>query len=180
VPLHPFVPAEHYTPAGRSAVDLVVLHSAESLERSGSAWRIATYFAGKAADPAPRASCHWVVDDAETIQCVREEDVGWHAPGANHNSIGIEHAGKASQDEAGWRDDFSAAMLLRSIELCAAICARWSIPAALVTVTGLASLARGITTHDAVSRAFGRSTHTDPGPAFPLVWYVERVRGLLA
>lgn len=171
-----FVQARNYTPAQRGAIDLIVLHSAENSERHWAARNVAHWFQ----QPESRSSAHFVVDDTEVVQCVREEDVAWAAPGANHNGIHVEHCGRASQDDSGWRDSYSAAMLARSIELCADICRRWSIPVTLVTVTGLLSRNRGICTHDAVSRAFRRSTHTDPGRAFPLSWFVGRVAGLLA
>jgi hypothetical protein len=37
--------------------------------------------------------------------------------------------------------------------------------------------ARGITMHRDVSAAFHKSTHTDPGPNFPIVEFVNRVLG---
>ena len=172
-----FVQAEYYTPAKRQAIDLVVLHSTENGERHGTARNVAAYFANPAS---PHASAHYVIDSEEIIQCVREDCVAWGAPGSNHNGIHIEHVGRASQDEAGWRDDYSAAELALSIDLCSDVCRRWKIPAVLVTVTGLLARNRGITTHDAVSRAFRRSTHSDPGPAFPLSWYCGRVAGLVS
>jgi hypothetical protein len=35
--------------------------------------------------------------------------------------------------------------------------------------------AHGITTHAEVSRAFGKSTHLDPGPFFPVAEYLRLV-----
>ena len=171
-----FLQARNYTPASRTAVDLVVLHSMENAERPGSAQGVAMWFASK---DAPRASAHYCVDEGEAIQCVADKDVAWHAPGANHNGIGIEHAGRASQSAADWLDSYSTAMLWRSIDLCAAICRRWHIPAALIGVEGLQAGRRGITTHALVSLAFRKSSHTDPGTGFPIAWYVGRVQARL-
>ena len=174
----PFIEAAHFTSATRSAVDLVVLHSMESYEKPGTARAVAEWFH----DPrrSPRASAHYMVDDREVIQSVREADVAWAAPGSNHNGVHIEHAGRAAQTADDWGDEYSMAMLHLSVELCASICRAWTIPAELVDAAGLLVHRRGITTHAEVSRAFKRSTHWDPGPSFPLPWYVERVAGLLA
>jgi hypothetical protein len=106
---------------------------------------------------------------------VREQHVAWAAPGANKNGIHIEHAGRAAQSAREWTDEFGTSMLYLSIELCAQICRAWSIPALFVGPAGLLHGDRGITTHAAVSVAFKRSTHTDPGVNFPSRWYVEQV-----
>jgi V8-like Glu-specific endopeptidase len=43
-------------------------------------------------NPAAKVSAHYIVgQDGEVVQMVRENDVAWHASGANGNSIGIEH-----------------------------------------------------------------------------------------
>jgi hypothetical protein len=47
-----------------------------------------------------------------------------------------------------------------------------------VDVAGLLRGDRGITTHDAVSKAFKQSTHWDPGPGFPLADFANAVRVL--
>lgn len=173
-----FVRAANFRPGPSPvrAIDLIVLHTMESPERVRTALNVAMWFAG---DDAPMTSAHYCIDALEVIQCVLEEDIAWHARGANERSIGLEHAGRASQSSLEWKDHYSMATLLRSIELSAEICRRWSIPAEYVGVQGLKAGARGITTHADVSRAFGKSTHTDPGPGFPLAWYVERVAARL-
>lgn len=179
----PFFEAAHFTPANRSAVDLVVLHSMEHPEKPGTARDVALWMA----DPvrAPQASTTYCVDDVEVIQCVRERDVPWGAPGANRNGIHIEHAGYAAQSGADWRDEYSIAMLHLSVELCAVVCKTWGIPAVFVSsgsFSGRKSFAnsRGITTHAQVSLAYQTpGGHTDPGPNFPINWYVSRVASLL-
>lgn len=174
-----FIQARNFTHAQRTRVDLVVLHSMESAEKPGTARRVAEWFAG---EKAPRASAHYTVDADEVWQCVRDEDIAWGAPGANHNGIQIEHAGLASQNTTQWADDFSCAMLGRSVELCAAICRRWNIPAVMLGASQLIERQRGITTHAAVTRAWPHlgHGHTDPGPHFPMEHYVARVKARLA
>lgn len=163
---------------GRSAVDLVVLHDMESPELVDSAEGCAAWVAGHHAPkyPAPMASAHYFVDCDSVVQGVRENCVAWHAPGANRNGIGIEHAGQARQSEFEWLDAYGQSMLTLSAELCAGICDRWKIPLAVVDVAGLLVGNRGITLHRYVSQAFKKSDHDDPGPNFPLDWYMRRVR----
>ena len=171
------VPARHFTRGRIAPIDLVVLHSMEAAEKPGTALAVARWFAGPAA---PRASAHYCIDPREVVRCVADEDTAWHAPGANHNGIGVEHAGYARQTGADWDDDASRAILALSTELVARLCRQWVIPPVLVTVDGLRRGERGITTHHAVSLAFRRSTHVDPGPGFPLEAYVARVAALVA
>ncbi len=173
----PFLEARHYTPAHRTACDLVVLHSMESAELQRTAENVASWFAGSSA---PKASAHYCVDADSVIQCVHDEDIAWAAPGANARGLQVELAGRAAQTAEQWADDYSAAMLSRAIELVELLCRRWSIPARHVGVDGLVLGHRGITTHAEVSRVFKRSTHTDPGPGFPLEWFVGRVSARLA
>jgi N-acetyl-anhydromuramyl-L-alanine amidase AmpD len=172
-----FVQAKNYTMANRLRVDLVVLHSMESQEKPNTAENVAAWFAGP---NAPQASAHFCVDSDSAVRCVLDRDVAWHAPGANKASIGIEHAGKAGQTAADWADEYSRATLERSAQICAALCRKHRIPAQRVWPGGLRAGLRGITTHAAVSLAFGKSSHWDPGTGFPMTAYVARVVALLA
>lgn len=170
---YPFIQARHFTPTGGRQIDWVVIHTMEAPETVGRARQVAEWFAG--AD-APRASAHYCVDDRETIQCVHDRDVAWHAPGANRTGIGIEHAGYARQTTADWDDAYSRAVLTRSALLTAELCAAYKIPVEFVTAVGLRQGDRGITTHAEVTLAFGGGDHWDPGPGFPMQAYISRVR----
>ncbi len=112
---------------------------------------------------------HNCLDNDSTVQCVRESDVAWHAPGANHNGLGIELAGYANQTEAQWGDAFSQAMLRRAAWLIARACREHKIPVVLLSADDLKAKKRGLCGHDTVSKAFKLSTHYDPGPWFPWV-----------
>ena len=159
--------------ASRNTVNWIVLHSMEAPESATRAEVVADWFA----DPkrAPRASAHYNVDCDSIVQSVREDNIAWHAPGANHHGIGIEHAGYARQTARQWRDGFSEPMLLRSAWLAARAALRWSIPVQYVDREGLRDERRGITTHNEVTYAWRKSTHTDPGAGFPVDWYIDRV-----
>ena len=168
-----FIRARNYTKGRIKPIGLVVLHSMEAAEKPTTAESVAQWFAGVSA---PKASAHYCIDNDSIVQCVLESDTAWHAPGSNADGIGLEHAGYARQSEAEWADEFSTAMLARSAHLCADICERHSIPVEYVDAAGLLAGKRGITTHAEVSKAFKRSTHTDPGLHFPMSAYLDLVR----
>lgn len=174
-----FVQARNFTKGRKDpktgkpcGIDLLVIHDMESAESTKTAENVAAWFAGP---NAPRASAHYNVDSDSIVQSVRDEDTAWHAPGANHNGIGIEHAGYAKQTAAEWADEFSAAMLERSSTLMASLCDKHGVPVVFVSAAGLLRGERGITTHAEVSKAFKKSTHVDPGKNFPLTSFIEAI-----
>lgn len=171
----PFVAAKNFTRAGRTTVDVVVIHTMEAAETSTTAENVAAWGAGP---NAPQASWHYAIDDDSIVQCVREEDVAWAAPSRNHNGIQLEHAGYARQTAEQWADDYSTRMLRLSAKLTARICRRSNIPVTFVDAQGLLRGDRGITTHWEVSKGPGRglTSHVDPGPHFPMARYLEWVR----
>ena len=67
-------------------------------------------------------------------------------------------------------------MLRRSARLVAKLCKDHGIPVQYVDAEGLKRGDRGITTHHAVTLAFRKSDHTDPGEHFPLDWFLGLVR----
>jgi N-acetyl-anhydromuramyl-L-alanine amidase AmpD len=129
----------------------------------------------------PKASAHYCVDANSIVQCVREQNVAWHAPGANQNGIGIEHAGFSEQTAAEWADAYSVAMLERSAKLSAEICKRYDIPPVRLTVAELSEKGKkGFCGHIDCTNAFSNGKgHWDPGPAFPWDAYLARVRHYL-
>ena len=170
----PFVAARNFTPANRQTVDVVVIHTMEAAEASTTADRVAAWAAGPAA---PRASWHYAIDDDSIVQCVKEEDVAWAAPSRNRTGMQLEHAGFARQTAEQWNDPFSTRMLRLSAQLTASICKRWDIPIRFVDAAGLLRDERGITTHWEVTKGPGKgqTSHTDPGPHFPMARYLELV-----
>lgn len=172
-----FIQARHYRPVhGGRRVRLVVLHSAEVPEKPEAAIAVAKWFAGP---DSPQASAHYCIDHRNTVQCVLEDDVAWAAPGANHDGIHIELAGYARQIPEDWTDTYSSTMLLRAATLVAFICADYRIPAVPLTAAALLVGASGITTHAAVTEAYHKSTHTDPGRGFPMAKFVTMVGDLI-
>jgi hypothetical protein len=176
------IPARNFTWAGRplSSIRWIVLHSTENPIRPGVARNVARWFGGPSA---PRASAHYIVGPDAVIAGVPLEHVAWAAPGANRLGIQVEQVGQALQTDwlaEGSGDRAGLAVLRRSAELVAALCRETGIPVARVDTDGLKRGGRGITTHAAVTRAFRRSDHVDPGGAvdgrWPWAEYLDLVR----
>lgn len=160
---YPFIESPNVTRTDGRVVDVVVLHTMEIAERAGAAEAVARWFQR----PETELSAHYCVDADEVVQCVREQDVAWHARGGNERSIGVELAGRAGQGAGDWTDAYSRAVLERAAALVAEVCARHKIPVRRVRAAGLRQGRRGVTGHADVGAAFRRSDHWDPGPAFP-------------
>ncbi len=169
----PFVQARNYTRGRSNPIDVIVIHTMESPEKPDTAESVAAWFAGSTA---PQASAHYCIDADSIVECVRDTDVAWHAPGANHNGLGLEHAGRAAQTGGDWSDAYSTKLLDVSARLVAQKCAKYDIPAVWLTAAQLRAGKRGITGHAQVSEAFKRTDHTDPGHSFPVQAYLARVR----
>ena len=171
---YPFVASPNITATGgRRTVDVVVIHTMEMDEKGDTAESCSQWFK----NPRSQVSAHYCVDVDSVVQCVKEEDVAWHAPGANHNGIGVEHAGRAAQTGRDWSDDYSTKMLAVSAELVGGVCARYGIPAVWLQPADLLAGKRGITSHANVSKAFKRGSHWDPGDSFPVASYLAAVAG---
>lgn len=151
----------------------------EAPEKGTTAEAVANYFASLQRP----ASAHYCVDNDSIIQCVQLKDIAYGAANANRNGIHIELAGYAKQTEAEWQDPYSKAMLLKAADLAASLCKQFGIPVvfrkASDLVTGRTNTSiRGFTTHAEVNKAFGGS-HWDPGPSFPVEWFLGAVRKAL-
>lgn len=175
----PFVQARYFHRGRTAPIRLVVIHDMEAPERSTTAEGVADYFrSGKV-----KASAHWSIDCDSEVCCVLEGDTAFHAPGANHDGVGLEHAGYARQSAEEWLDEYGQAMLRRSAKIAADICRRHKLPAVWLSAADVKAGLRGITSHHNVSLAYGKSSHTDPGPSFPIEFYLTLVRvelGLVA
>jgi N-acetyl-anhydromuramyl-L-alanine amidase AmpD len=169
---YPFVESPHVTRAGGRQIDLIVVHTMEMDEKGETAENCAQWFR----NPGAKVSAHYCVDANSIVQCVRDQDVAWAAPGANSNGLQIEHAGRAKQTGRDWSDAYSTAMLERSAVLVGDLCKKYKIPVSWLYAADLKAGKRGITTHDAVSKAFKRGSHWDPGQGFPVERYLALVR----
>lgn len=140
----------------RKPIDTVVLHCMEGPFEAAIL---------RFADSTQDASCHYCVDKRGHVgQCVPEAAVAWHAGVYEYNarSVGIEMAGYIS-DPNNWTNE----MLRESAKLCADICNRHNIPVDR----------QHIILHSEVPYP---NDHVDPGPYFPRLDFMQRVRYWLA
>lgn len=171
--------AKNFTFGRKDKPRVIVLHTTENSTAPGVARNVATWFAGKGHAPPPEASAHYIVGPEEILGCVDEQDTAWHAPPANPYGIGIEMVARAAYTAEDWARPEVEEMLERATMLVADICGRWAIPVAFLDEEALRRGDAGITTHAAVSRAFGKSTHWDPGAGFNVEAFLVRVQDQL-
>jgi N-acetyl-anhydromuramyl-L-alanine amidase AmpD len=111
-------------------------------------------------NPQKKVSAHYVVRSADghVAQCVREDDIAWHAGNWDYNtrSIGIEHEGWVDQPAY-----FTNALYEQSAKLTAAICTKYGIPKDRAHILG----------HYQVPG----TDHTDPGPNWDWTRYIRLV-----
>lgn len=157
-----------------SPARLIVLHTMEASEDNlSTAENVARYFQR----PSVRASAHVCTDADSAVRCVPNGDTAWAAPGANHDGLQLEMAGYAGQDADDWSDAKSTAILKRSAVVVAQWCRDYDVPVRHLTVAQTKDgRTKGIVAHDDVSKAFGKSTHWDPGPNFPWSRFLDMVR----
>lgn len=171
--LWPFVKARHFTRTnGKRSVRVVVIHTMEAAEKGNTAEAVAGYFRTTTRP----ASAHVCVDNDSVVQCVKDNNVAYAAPGCNHDGIQVEMAGRAGQSAAEWDDEYSRAMLARAADVVAQYCLKYNIPCEHLSNAALKGGKRGIVGHDQVSKVYKRSTHTDPGKQFPWCEFIESVR----
>lgn len=167
--------AKNFTPAFRVRIDLIVIHTMEAPHKPDTAERVADWFNGPTA---PKASAHYCVDQDSIVQCVRDNNIAWHAPGVNENSIGVEHAGYAKFSREEWLSDKNLEMLRMSARLVGDKCRKYSVPVRLLTAAEVKGRERGLTGHKQVTDAFSAGKgHWDPGPGWPWDVYLRLVNG---
>jgi N-acetyl-anhydromuramyl-L-alanine amidase AmpD len=171
----PFVRARWFTPieGKRRDVRVIVIHDMEFPERKDSAEVIAHDFAHR--PPDQKASAHLCIDNDSIIQCVRDNDVAFAAPGANNDGIQIELAGFGAQKAAEWLDLYGTQMLGLAADAVAQYCLKYNIPIRWLTDGELFKGERGIVGHVQVSHVYHKSDHTDPGPNFPWLHFLSMV-----
>lgn len=165
-------------PRTKGPVSMITLHDMEAPEGPLTAENVTDWFAKSPAQGGPPspASAHLNIDNNSINQSVHDNDIAFHAPGVNHCALGFEHAGVARQSRAEWLDAYSVATLTLSARLAADRSAFYGFHPIVRNAKDLkAGKLDGFTTHAFVSDAFHLSTHHDPGPGFPLDWYMALV-----
>ena len=164
-------PANRYSPGGNKPITRITLHSTVGPTKAGSARAIAAYFRWTDRP----ASAHYVVDAAEVVQVVFDGDTAYHAP-PNAHSIGVEMCDNPSPTNIlRWFDRDHRAMLKLTARLVAELCLAYDVPAEFRKADALRAGGHGVTTHAQVSKAWGQTTHWDPG-AWPRRRFMRQVR----
>jgi peptidoglycan hydrolase-like protein with peptidoglycan-binding domain len=159
---------------------LVVLHDEEFPLSDTSAEVIARNVFSKA----NAGGCaQYVVDSNSEQHPCAEADLSWNAP-PNMTTIGIERDGYASWSRKAWRQPKAQMTTCRVAARTAEILGRRHLPVRFNEVADLKAAgptgAKGVTTHNNRSKAFGQSDHTDPGPQFPIAEFMALVRRAFA
>jgi N-acetylmuramoyl-L-alanine amidase CwlA len=159
---------------------LIVIHSTEGREGDGATDDNVAAGIAKPKPAGQRTSFHDVVDGDSVTHCVPYLLTAWHAGHtANLIGIGVELCGRADQTRDQWLDETSGRTLGIAARLVGELCREFKIPVVYLDAPTLnASNPRGITMHRDVSNAWHESTHTDPGPHFPIVEFMDAVRGV--
>lgn len=167
-PTAPMIAARWH--GGAQMPRLIVLHSTVGPTKAGSARGVAHFFANET----NKTSAHYVVDEAEVIQCVGDHTVAYHC-GYNQDSIGVEMCDYPDQRQARWDDPAHIRLERRTARLVAELCLAYGIRPYYVPALLLKAGVKGITTHAQMSLAFKLSTHWDPG-AWRRYRFMRRVR----
>jgi len=163
-------PPANYSDGNNKPIKRIVIHSTVSPCVPGGARMISRLFRDGLVD----GSAHYVIDPGEVVQSAFDSVICWHAP-PNAHSIGNEMcdipgprpndptARKALRRSWRWIQPNQRKMLHNTARLTARQCLAWHIPIHFLTVKETRAGMWGITTHANVSKAFGQSTHWDPG-----------------
>lgn len=184
-----FIQAAHHSSGSNLPPTRVVIHATcpelgfPKASAKGRAVSTARYFQSAASG----GSAHYVVDVGETVQCLGENVIAWHAP-PNAHSLGIEicaDGGSATSfknpsvrySRAQWLSPQVWPAVLRAAALTRQMCQKYDIPMVKLTPADLKAGKKGICGHVDVTNAFHRSDHDDPGPDFPWVEFIAAVKG---
>ena len=178
-------PANNQGAPNNRPINRIVVHSTVSKCEPGGARNIARYF--RTTDRP--ASAHYIIDPLETVQSVYDSVVAYHAP-PNTHSLAFEMCdipGPVPNDPPGsarwkaakrawrWRLPNQRRMLDRTARDVAQTSLAEDVPPVFLSPADLRAGKRGITTHAHVSKAWGQTTHWDPG-FWPRRWFMRQVR----
>jgi len=162
-------------PRQASAIDLVVIHSAEVADSFGAdntAEGVANYFSRSST----QASTQLAVDRDSCVRMLPDLVIAWGARGANSDGLHVEICGYARWKREEWLSAANKPMLDRAAAKVAKWCWQYKIPRRWLTVEEVRAGKRGLTTHNDVNAAFKGGSHWDPGTGFPMAWFLQRVR----
>lgn len=169
----PFLQAKNFTKVTgkKRKVRLLVVHDMEYDENLKAAEQVAKYFS----TTTTKASAHICVDADSIVQCVKDSDVAWAAPGCNNDGIQLEMAGYMKQTREQWLDKYGIQMLARAADAAAQYCLKYDLPIIHLTNAQLVAGGAGIIGHVQASQVYKRSDHQDPGPNFPWDYFMTQL-----
>lgn len=153
---------------GRTAKRWITIHCTQN---TASAAAEASY-AKRRTDS---VSSHYYVDETAIVQSL-DTDLRAHHVGSrigNDGGIAYEITGLTNWSRKRWLSSVAWGKLGAAI---ARDCAAHGIPVRLCTVADLRAGRGGIMTHDQARQAWGGTTHTDPGPDFPLDHLIKIIK----
>ena len=169
-----FNQAKYYTKGrGKNKIRLIVVHTMETPESPSRAKQVWNWFAGTTA---PHASAHYMVDNTDILQSVLDTDTAWAVDDfdLNQQSISIEHAGSASQNDGEWNDTYSNAELKLSAKLSAELAKKYNIPLVKLSPADILAGKSGFCGHIDITVAKKiAGGHTDPGKNFPIADFLK-------
>lgn len=113
-------------------------------------------------------SSHFYVDKSEVVQSLDTRDKAGHAGSAqgNGNAVAVEITGTNGKSRQWWLDNVAWDKLGQAL---AAVCKEYGIAVRRASVAEMRAnpKVRAFYSHDDMRRAWGGTTHDDPGPNFP-------------
>lgn len=122
-------------------------------------------------------SSHYYADNVDLIQSLNTKYGANHVASTTGNRHGISYeiTGTNGKSRQWWMDNVAWAKVAQSMALD---CQDWDIPVRLLTIAQMRDgKSKGFVTHDMARQAWGGTTHTDPGPNFPLEHLLQLVEG---
>lgn len=159
--------------ATKSGVNrLLVLHTSEGAELPSSAEALGSFMGQPGDRPNTSggrygSSYHCITDTERLIPAVPNDVVAYSAAGANHDGVHLCIPGKAGQTREQWLDTNSRAFIRQAAMWLVDQSRAENIPLVRRNAAQVKAGAAGVCDHDAVSKAFGQSSHWDVGPNFP-------------
>ncbi len=120
-------------------------------------------------------SSHYYVDDNSIVQSLDTDLRAFHVGSTTGNSAGIayEVTGTNSKTESWWKANVAWGLLAAQIRKD---CTAHGITPRALTIDQIkAGNTTGVMTHDQARLAWGQTTHTDPGPGFPMDYLIALV-----
>lgn len=124
-------------------------------------------------------SSHYYVDGKEVIQSLNTDYKAWHAGSSTGNSYGIayEVVGTNAKSRTWWLANVAWDKLAKQV---ATDMRQFGIKNRHLTIAQMRDgVSTGIVTHDDMRRAWGGTTHTDPGANFPMDYLIKKVNEYL-